>query len=311
MQVNLAPDDKQLKIFAFNAASIVGSIDGIPLRVNDDSLDGVYGSKPLTWGHPGLTPDYFQPELDSIVIGASKRARPWSEFQEIGGKWYKLEIPPEGKELKATPVAPDLGTLKLEAKGIAPTWVVVKGQNDGQNSYFDLVEGGAKGVSVPVGRYTLYYGEVRKGKKRQVQKTLIIPAKNPPTFDVKKGETTLVTLGAPFSFDFRKTYAEEKLTVLGGTVVVTGSQGERYERPWGVVPEPEVSWRKQGTKKASQPKRMDLVLDNEIISQKGWAAAWAPQDLVLECKGGGDAVEVQLTQKKHDLFGKIESDWKD
>lgn len=312
MAVNFEPSDKEFPVYACAAASVVGSIGGTSVRVIDDSLDGIYGSAPQTWRNEGLTADVFQPEMDSIVIGSSKRARPWSEFVDVDGKWHKLEsITASSKELRATPVQVETGTLKLEFKGPPPTWVVVHGDGEYKSSYFDLVEGGAKGVAVPAGKYKLYYGEMRAGKKKLVRKTLILPGKSTPTWDVKTGQTTVVTLGAPFGFDFKHTFESEKLSVTGRSVAIVGSQGERYERTWNCVPRPEVSWRKKGTKKSNKGDKMPALLDTEGLSKYGRDAAWSPLDLVLVLKGEKGPIEVQLTEKKHDLFGKIESDWRE
>jgi len=53
--------------------------------------------------------------------------------------------------------------------------------------------------------------------------------------------------------------------------------------------------------------------DYSTIENKdlGWAALWFPLDLEVETKEKGMAFEVQLLQKKHDLFGKVESAWRD
>ncbi len=312
IEVNIEPNDKEYTVYALAAASVVGSVAGVPVRIIDDSMDGLYGSKPQTWGEPGLSKDVFQPEMDSIVIGASKRARPWSEVQEIGDKWYKLAPDQAGKEIKATPLAVETGLVKLEFKGPAPTWVVVKGSGGLlQNSYFDLVEGGSKGVALPVGKYSLFYGEVRKGKKKLVQKTLILPGKSTPSFEVKKGQTATLTLGAPFGFDFKTTNPGGKIKVEGKSVVVIGSQGERYERPWNCVARPEVAWRKKGSRTATKAEKMPALQDTEGLGKHGWDAAWTPLDLEIDLKGEKGPVEIQLSEKKHDLFGKVESDWKE
>jgi mannose-6-phosphate isomerase-like protein (cupin superfamily) len=258
-----------------------------------------------------MSRDHYQPNMDSIVVGDAKRARPWSELQQIGGKWWSFDMQSDGRELSARQVAVDTGVLKLEYKGgVAPTWCVLKGEGQLQNCFFDIVEGGSKGVEVPTGRYTLYYGEVRKGKKRQQQKALIVPSKGMQNWDVRKGETTVVQLGAPFDFDFRTRLEEGVLTIEGASVVATGSAGERYERAWQCVPQVEAAWRKSGTKKASKAEKLPRVLDNDGINTLGWAAAWFPLDLQMEAKGV-EKVEVQLVDKKHDLFGKVESAWKE
>jgi len=310
--VNNAPNDKNYTVYTLAAASIVANIGGTPVRVIDEDLDGIYGNVPQIWGEIGLTKDVFQPEMDSIVIGASKRARPWSELQEIGGKWYKLAPGPAGKEIQATPVSVDTGVLKLGFKGpIAPAWVVVQLQGpDGKNTFFDLVEGGAKGVTVPAGNYKLYFGEMRKGKKNQTQKTLILPGKKTPAVEVPRGGTATMTLGAPFGFEFRVAVEGDKLLVPGGSVVITGSQDERYERAWNCVARPEVFWRKKGTKTSNNGGKM-APFQNVDDFAKGYDIAWFPTDLVVPLKNDKDPVEVQLVDKKHDLFGKIESGWQE
>jgi hypothetical protein len=185
----------------------------------------------------------------------------------------------------------------------------MKGANSFKDSYFDIAEGGAKGVQVPVGRYTLAFGIIHKGKKKQMQKCVIVPPKSAPNYDVTKGGTTVVALGAPFGFDFQARNDDGKLTITGQTVAVTGSGGERYERPWQCVAKPEVVWRKKGSKKAEKAVKMAPVMSTDTIEKLGFESTWFPLDLEVDVKGQGE-VEVQLFEKKHDLFGKIESDWK-
>ena len=311
IEVNFDASDQSWTIYTTNASSVVGDVAGTPVRIFDDSMDATYGSQPQSWGEPGLTPENFQPEMDSIVIGSSKRARPWSEVQEIDGKWYRIDPDKVGSSFQATPLALATGILKLDFKGPAPSWVVVRGSGDLlKNSYFDLVEGGSKGVRVPVGRYTLFYGEVRKGKKKQVQKTLILPGKNSPSFEVKANETVAVPLGAPFGFDFKFRRDGSKLTVDGKTVTVIGRSQERYERAWNCVARPEVAWRKAGTKTGSKPEKMPVLQGTEGIEKFGWEATWFPLELELDLRQEKDPIEVQLIDKRHDLFGKVESAWK-
>jgi hypothetical protein len=312
-EMNMQPTDEFYNLYIASAASMVGTLDGTPIRLIDDTTDGQYGSVPQTFGYPGISKGRFQPDFDSIVIGGAKRARPFSEYQEVGGKWYKFEMASTGPNIKASPVTLDTGILKLDYKGpVQPTWLIVVGADDLKNSYFDLVEGGAKGVNVPVGRYTLSMGIITKGKKREIQKCVILPpASGAENYDVAKGKTTLVTLGAPYGFDFKSNYGDGKLEVEGASVVITGSKGERYERHWRTIPRPEVSYRKKGAKKALKSERMAYFADANELGIKGWDAAWFPLDFTMDAKDGGDAVEVQLIEKKHDFFGKIESAWKE
>lgn len=308
-QMNLLPQHDFMTLYTVAAASMVGTIGETPVRVIDDNMDGVYGSPPLEWGHMGMTDGMLQPELDSLVIGASKRAVPWSEYVQVGGQWYKLEAAKGGKELVATPATVRTGTLKLKFKGGKPAWVVVRGSNKYENCYFDLV--GQKSLEVPVGRYSLFYGELRKGKKRQTSKSLILPGGQTPKWTVAEGKTATVELGAPFDFDFRFRRSGDEVTVLGSSVVVTGVNQERYERAWNAVPRPDVSWRKAGTKRGSKGEGMEVIHDMLTADKLGLEKAWKPLDLTVRVNlSDGDEVELQLVQKKNPLFGKVESSWR-
>ncbi len=308
MEVNLQPDDKTMALYTAPAASMVGTLAGVPVRVFDDNMDGTYGSAPLTWGFLGLVDQQFQPNMDSIAIGSSKRARPWSELQQIGNTWYKLEPKRGGRALVATPTSVQTGTLKLEYKGPAPARVIVKSRE--LNNYYDLVEGGAKGVQVPVGRYDLYTGFIREGKRRDVVKALILPGAQPISVDVAVGATAVMKLGGPYGFDFKFEADDGRLNVLGETVAVVGAAGERYERPWGCRALPEFSWRKAGSKKSEKPQKLQFAMDSETLGKEGWDNAYLPLNTMIEIDKGLGALEVQLTQKKHPLFGSVESAWK-
>ncbi|MCY2961511.1 MAG: hypothetical protein NTY35_15215 [Planctomycetota bacterium] len=311
--VNLQSTDASMTIYTLSAASVVGNLAGTPIRLIDDSMDGVYGSEILTFGYGGLANGSFQPEMDSIVVGAAKRARPWSQYQEVGGSWWKFEAGSKGKEVHATPAKLETGILKLEVKGLPPNCLVVRGANELKDAYFDLVEGGAKGLAVPAGRYSLFYGEVSKGKKSQLVKALILPGRASGNYDVRAGATTVVTLGAPYGFDFTARNDAGKVTIVGQSVVVTGSGGERYERAWNCVPRPEVSWRKKGSKKGTAAGKLSAITDQESLYKRGnqgWLDVWFPLDLEFDAKGAGD-VEIQLVDEKHKLFGKVESAWKE
>jgi len=307
IEMNLQPDDNQFRLYTISAASMIGTIGETQVRVIDDNMDGVYGSVPLLWAHQGLSDDMVQPEMDALVIGGSKRAIPWSEYTKVGEQWYKLESVKGGTEIVATSATVRTGTLKLSFKGGKPSWIVVRGSNKYENSYFDLA--GEKSIEVPIGSYSLFYGELRKGKKRQMAKSVILPGSQTPNWVVAEGETAEVELGAPFGFDFRFTLSGSTLTVKGDSVVVVGKGHERYERPWNAVARPDVSWRKVGSKRGSKGEEMDIVMDNQSITDLGWDAAWTPLDMTLKVNAK-EGVEVQLKEKKNSLFGKVESEWR-
>lgn len=307
--MNLAATDDYMTLFYVGAGSMQGVIGETPVRVIDEDVDGVYGNVPRLWGHVGASDGAFQPEVDSVVLGDADRAVPWSEFTQVDGKWYKLELVANGTELRATPTELATGHLRLKYKGPKPTWLVVQGGGTYERCFYDLADAGSKGVEVPIGRYKLFFGEVRKGKKQQTVKTLILPGASTPGWTVDAGGTVDVELGAPYGFDFRYDTGDESVTVEGQSVVVVGSANERYERPWNCVAHPEVSVRKKGSKRGSKPEEMGSVMTQNELVELGWPSAWFPRDTVVE-KKAGEEVEVQLTEKKHALFGKIESVWK-
>ncbi len=314
LQTNLQPDDLQMRFYVLNAGSVTTSVNGTSLRVLDDNMDGTYGSLPKPFSYGGLSEGVYQPEFDCMVVGAGKRARPWSKYAEIGGSWYQLEAQKGGLQITATPMTLDTGTLKLDFKGPAPTWLILKGTDKLDGCYFDLVDPAKKPIAVPVGTYELFAGELRQGKKAQTMKCLILPGSDTRKWTVKAGQETVVALGGPFKFEFAFEAADEAVTVKGKSVAVVGSARERYERLWNCVPRPEVSIRKAGTKKGGKPERMGIVMDllerNEDGSYKYTEMdTWRPVDSAFKI-AKGEAIEVQIVEKKNKLLGEIESDWK-
>lgn len=310
MAVNLAAGDTFITVYIMGAGSVVGDLAGVPVRVIDDNMDGIYGSAPVRWGHTGVNDDVFQSDMDSIVIGTSKRALPWSEYQNIEGQWYRFESLNKGTELKAIPVEIETGKLKLKLKGVKADWAVMRGSGRYENSYFDLLQNGSKGVDVPVGYYELFMGRVSKGKKLQVAKALLLPGATTPGWEVSSDKSTTVELGAPFGFYFQYDTDEATVTVNGASLAISGKSGERYTRVWNCVPKPLVSFRKEDSKRGSKPEKMGLVQNNEELTEKGFRAGWFPLDLILDRSKVEGGIAVQLTEKKNKLFGKITSDWK-
>jgi hypothetical protein len=311
--VNLAPNDQQLSLYTCGAASVVGKLGDTQLRVIDDDQNAVYGNAPQTWGHIGISAKVFQPEMDAIVIGDAKRARPWSEYVPIKDQWYKLESDKNGLELKATPAKVELGTVKLDYKGpVWPTWIVLRGINRYENTFIDVAGDGKKGVAVPAGEWHFYYGELRKGAKQETMKSLILPGPNAEklTWNVEPGKDVTIKLGEPYGFDFDFETSANGIKIPGASVAVTGSAGERYERLWNCIVHPEAEYRKAGTKKASKSQKFDDVTSPDDVNKVGWPALWKPLDLELPMKEKIDKPEVHLFEKKHKLFGSIDSAWK-
>lgn len=308
IEMNLAPVDSSMTIYVQPAGSMVGEINGTSIQIFDEDLDGVYGSIPRTWGHTGLTKGRFQPETDSMVIGGGKSAIPFSDYVRVEDQWYQLEVINGGTSLVAHPRTVTTGTIVLDAKGLKPDYLIIRGRNTHENTFFDLTT--SKKVEVPVGRYDIYCGRVSKGKKKQLMKALLLPGDDSTHYDVRAGEETTVEIGAPYGFDWDADVAGSMVSVTGKSVVVVGRGGERYERVWNAVPRPEVSVRKPGSKRGSKGEEMNAALDQSVIDETGdWASVWFPLDTEIPNKAGDEA-ELQLIEKKNKLFGKIESIWK-
>jgi len=306
IEVNTSATDSLMPLYLFPAASMVAELDGTRVQILDEDLDGVYGSLWTSYAQIGLTKDVFQPEFDSVRIGKDKSARPWSEYQKVGDSWYKLAVTGAAKTLEATPVEFKTGTVSLKYKGGKPEYMIIKGENEYANCFFDIVKGK---VEVPVGTYTLFVGELRKGRKLQANKSLILPSKEAVTWTVTEGENTEIELGSPFGFDFEFTTSGRQLTVDGHTVCVVGVGGERYERAWNCVPQPEVFYRSVGSKRGTSADEMGMV-QSLTDGKYQYVDAWHPLTHTVEMRGASGEIEVQLVEKKNALFGKIESEWK-
>jgi hypothetical protein len=308
--ISLEPSESSLSLYVAAGASMVGQLNGTPLRVIDESMDGVYGSVPTVWGYVGLTEGHREPVFDTVVVGGAKRAVPWSEYQVVGGQWYQLTPDQFGTRLKAAPAKVETGTLKLSYKGEEPLYLIVRGSGTFQNSYFDVLANGKKGVEVPAGSYTLFCGELRKGRRAQVMKALILPGSSTKSWTVDPGVTTTIELGEPYDFDYVATEDGGDVKIVGASVVVVGKAGERYERLWNCGVEPDVFMRRVGTKKSGKSSGMERIRDYDSISNHGFAVAWFPLDLAMSKKSESEEVELQFVEKKNKLFGTIESGWR-
>ncbi|MFT4647487.1 MAG: hypothetical protein ACI9X4_000700 [Glaciecola sp.] len=307
LETNLQPNDTQVALYTTPAGSMVGTVGGETLRIIDEDMDGVYGGKVNPYGHVGMTESLFQPEFDSMVIGNSKRALPWSRYAIIGKQWFDIHSVNDGTSLGAAPVTLTTGTIQLKFKGPKPAFVIVQGLGSLSEAFFDIAV--SSKVEVPAGEYKLLVGMLTKGKKQQLQKVLMVPGSSDISWKVGSGETVKVELGGPFKFDFGCDADSKGCQVIGSTVAVVGSAGERYERPWLCVPRPKASGRKAGAKRGSKAEKMPAVTSTEKVAEKGWVVTWFPGDLPIDIKNAEGSVEVQLTQKKHPMFGRITSDW--
>lgn len=305
VEVNLEPSDTGLTVYIAPAGVLEGELNGETLQIFDDSMSGVWGDPPSSWSYIGMTEDNYQWDMDSVVIGKSKKALPWSQYQQVGGTWYELEI--QGSTLTAYPVELPTGELKLSFKGAKPDFMVLRGQGPLSNTFVDLTA--SRSVEVPVGTYELLMGGLSEGKRSAIKKVIIVAGEETPVWRVPEGEEVEVQLGKPFKFDFIAEDLGDSVQIVGESIVVVGAGGERYERPWNNRPFPEASVRKVGSKRGGKPEDLFSQLDQDTL-YANWNRGFFPASLELpKPKGAEEGVEVQLTEKKNDLFGKLESDW--
>lgn len=306
--MNLQAQDASYNLYFTPASAMVGEISGVKVQVIDDNLDGIYGSYPLKWQHQGLAPDSPQPEFDSMRVGKEKSARPFSEYVNLDeAGWHKLTVKNKGTSIMAEPMEVATGTLQLKVKGVKPDFFIIQGTGPQySNTYIDIA--GGKKVEVPIGRYSLSFGMVRKGKKMQLAKAVILPTSETPLYNVKDGENLVVEIGAPYTFDFTYVAEDGKVKVSGDSIRIVGAGGESYDRFYNAVPWPEAFVRKKGGKRSEVDAKMKAVVDNGGLAKYGWAKMWKPIDAELAMRH--EEVEVQLIEKKHKLFGKVLSDWR-
>ena len=302
-EINLQGSDTQYPVFASPGGTMQGTLGGETIRIIDEDLDGNYGGKPVGYFHSGMTKGTFHHEFDSMLIGKSKRALPYSRYVKVDKQWYDIKTVEDGTRLEAQAIDLPTGEMKLKFKGPKPTFMVLQGTGTNGGVLVDILA--SKTVEVPVGEYQLLTGMIAEGKKMQRKKILIIAGEETPTWTVEEGKTTEVELGGDFGFDFKADVDSKGCQVWGNSVCIVGERGERYERPYLCVPKPLAAARIPGKKRGSKPEKMGVFSGNEEATKK----SWFPPDLSIDLKGVDGAVEVQLSEKKHPLFGKITSEW--
>lgn len=296
--VNFAPNvDGPMNVRYLPACYLKGKVLGQDLVIFDDNSSGKFGDpKPVRDGLTTWAPTFMY--NDAMMFGKQKVAGPWTEFLEVDGEFYRLKLDPESYEVTTRKLSVDTGTVKLDAQKLKPSIVIIEEIGELKGAFFVLDP--KKPITVPVGRYKLSYGVVRKGSGKNENTCEIFPPES-GSFEVKKGEEAVLEIGAPFTFDFELKAVGEGVQIVGKSVVVRGRAGEMYTRFFDDPPIPE----KVSVKGAGKPVKMERAVF-EDFKQDG-AAPWFPLDLVVPAKAGRE-YEVELELKKHELFGsKIET----
>jgi hypothetical protein len=192
----------------YAASALKGSIDGVPIRIIDDNLDG----------------KITQDGSDAIVIGRSPFAQPLYRIHQIGASFYEIKVDEDGKGLSFGKVS-DLKpvTVKSPLLKLGATKALVVADSDSGQA-FDLV---AAKSGIPAGTYSLCYGVISAGKDVVV----IRPGKETEKVTVSESPSTL-TLGAPLKVNFDGRLVGNKVEVFPNLTVV-GAGGESYDPDFG------------------------------------------------------------------------------
>lgn len=306
--INVSSSEAYAQIYYATAASRMIEVAGQKVRVFDDNVDGRMGSDAYSLKDFGGRMDGGLPLFDSMILGAGKRAVPFSGFVKLGPKWYRLKSDSEGYGVKFQARELDIktGTMKLVWNGPAafkPKWMIVREVGELSGAFFDLLSND-KGVEVPVGEYELFFGMYRTGKGKQVVKYAVIPGKDAKKIKVDAGASVTITMGAPFHYTFKSTQDASEVTVTGKSVEIQGAAGERYVLLSDETPRPKVEWRKPGAKAGSELGEMKR---GELSQKLPPSVLCYPVDFKAK-KPDASAIELRLVEE-HKWFGPVASEW--
>lgn len=332
LEQNLLPSDTRALLYYKSAASYKTQVNGEDVVFYDSNADGrLMTPDPYGFGLSTVTVDIGNttavPAYDAMQIGKKGSIQPFSSYAKIGDRWFHLRAAKDGTAVSARPVIPEFfktGTLQMKWTGPKTTLVqcmVVRGEGDLGVAAFNLASG--KPIEVPAGMYAIDYGRIAEAKAGVWQTADVFKGKS-EAIVVKPGEATVVTIGAPFTFDFDKASSGADTEVNTHKVKVLGAAHEHYANLNGCVPEIEVLFAKDSKGKGAKPVGMlvpvtdqetaaKLVLDFKEI---GYQCPLFPvvkgakeRLTILRFTPQGEGF-VGMRAPKAKLFGKIDSTWK-
>ena len=316
---NLAPNRSSAVLYYRGATGVEFGYKGEKIWFIDENTNGQFGDI-LNLSSARYAP-YGLGFFDSMVLPKQRLPIPCSNFIHLKDGFYKVKI--SGMTLKLRKLDMEktpLGTLRMEYKGprnCRPDHLVMAEVTAFSGALFDIATK-PKGVQVPAGKYRISSGFLTIGRGRRA-KTASIAAGKAATMDVLPGEETVIEVGGPYTFDFKYSLGEA-LTVEGMSVKIMGRGGEVYLDVWGGVPEPSVLVRSRGGKRSrpvgqlerpEDPKTFNSYLQSMRSRDKRINlvdVVFTPMDLRVPRPQG--SIEVKLVERKHPLFGTIESEWK-
>ncbi len=221
-----------------------GKVLGETWKVYDTNISGVYGDE---WEYiddlitmlDDDVPTAFT-EFDSVQIGKSKVAIPWSKVLPVGDKFYRANIDDDGTkiDLQELDIATGAINFSIDTK-IKPTHVVIQEVGELRGAFFNVVTKRGP-ATVPVGTYKIAMGRLETGKKTSMDQIRIYGGKS-GEFTVKEGETLEMAFGGPFELTAEANQRGSELVVDGRSIRIFGQFGEEYACLFDEAMRPEVS----------------------------------------------------------------------
>ena len=315
IEVNYAPQPTGARM-RFNISGYMeGEALGQSIRLYDTNLTGAYGDVFET--HDDLYTEYTEDdhistiESDSVRIGKSKKAIPWSTVLPVGDAFYRATVKPDGTELTLRELNLQTGSVKLKVgTKIKPTHVVIREIGKLEGAYFDVVGPKlGKEVKVPAGKYKLVFGRLETGKKTSMDQVRIYSGKS-AEFEIAEGETYELELGAPFDAQVTTRQDGDEFVVDMRTMRLFGTFGEEYACVFDEAFQPQVDVR------GADGKMVEKGMKTRAADIEAWQkntgrdnVLWFPQELRVD-NADKAKLQVRLSQKSHRLLGgPLESEW--
>jgi hypothetical protein len=310
IEMNLEPTATTGSYFYRSITTLEATSSLGKIIIYDTNSDGVFGydEMKLDWCEGLLANEWFY-RPDAITIGGQKHSQPFSRFVfDKKNKWYELQLSSfsDPTRVYLRPVAPKLGALKFEDKGIkklkAVSVLLVSESVATKGLVVDLMAMPKK-IMLPIGRYK--FVQARYASKDGSEVLVLPDSVKPLIIEVDDIESSVaeLTLGGSFDLSAKMSKDGQKLVVDGLSLHVVGASGERYIRCIG-APLFGVEVNVRGAKGATLKK----PTSNEAATT--WNQLWYPMSAEVQLPTASGETTVELTLKKHPWFGALKTEIK-
>ena len=314
IETNYAPTVEGARLRFFPAYWYEAKVLGEKWKVFDSDMDGGLGQS-YVWGddlYTALEPDgdaWWT--TDSVQIGRSKTAIPWSTVLPIGEDFYRAWINLAKGEIKVRKMNITTGEVLLDIDTkVMPQSIVVRAVDELlKDAFFELIpQRKGRPVTLPVGKYQLASGRISQGKKTSMDQVRIYMGETKP-FEVREGETTTVQLGAPYKLTFKTESHADGAMVDGRSLRIFGRSGEEYAMLFDIPLQPTLEVQDAAGRKVGKPRSMRKAAVSDWETDVVGNILWFPLDELVEVPRG-ETYKMRLTQKVHNLLGgPLASDW--